>query len=59
MKVTVNGTKLTVEIDLVEKPEPSSSGKTLIAASTGGFTKTGVQYKGKDLSLNLTATIKP
>jgi hypothetical protein len=35
-KFTVNGTKLTIEVDLAYRGEPSSTGKTLRVSSTLG-----------------------
>ena len=39
VKGSINGTKLTIEIDLTKDYGPSKSGKTLTVASTGGFVK--------------------
>jgi hypothetical protein len=36
VKMTRNGTKLTIEVDLAYRGEPSSTGKTLRVASTEG-----------------------
>jgi len=36
VKLTVNGDKLTIEVDLKHRGEPSSTGKTLRVASTEG-----------------------
>lgn len=36
VKATIEGTTLTLEIDLSAKTEPSGSGKTLIVATTQG-----------------------
>ena len=36
VKFTVNGSKLTIEVDLAHRGEPSSTGKTLRVASTEG-----------------------
>ena len=51
------GQKLIVEIDL-EKPKPSSSGKTMVVASTHGNTVTGAEYEGKPIVLGLNAYYK-
>lgn len=61
MKVTVNkeGTKLTIEADIEQTPAPSSTGKTLMVASTHGAAKAGVNVQGKELYVNLNAYIKP
>ncbi|HOE19137.1 MAG TPA: hypothetical protein PLX02_15490 [Syntrophorhabdaceae bacterium] len=58
MKVEVKDNKLFIEIDL-EKPTPSSSGKTLVVASTRGNVVTDAQVEGKHLVVGLNAYIKP
>jgi len=58
MKVEVKDNKLFIEIDL-EKPTPSSSGKTLVVASTRGNVVTDAQVEGKPLVVGLNAYIKP
>ena len=45
MTVEIKNNKLCIEIDL-EKPTPSSSGKTLVVASTRGNTVTSVEVDG-------------
>lgn len=58
MEVTIKDNKLVIEIDL-EKPTPSSSGKTLVVASTHGNTVTSAMIDGKPLIIGLNAYIKP
>ena len=58
MKVEIRDKKLFIEIDL-EKPTPSSSGKTLVVASTRGNTVTDVEVDGKPVIIGLNAYIKP
>lgn len=58
MTVTMKGKKLVIEID-TQKPTPSSSGRTLIVATTSGNQKTEVQVDGKQLIVGLNAYIKP
>ncbi len=58
LKVEVKGNKLFIEIDL-EKPTLSSSGKTLVVASTRGNVVTDAQVEGKHLVVGLNAYIKP
>ena len=58
MKVEIKDNKLYIEIDL-EKPTPSSSGKTLVVASTRGNTVTTAQVNGKPVTIGLNAYIKP
>jgi len=50
------GNKLVIEIDL-EKPTPSSSGKTLVVASTRGNAVTNIEIDGKPVSIGLNAYI--
>jgi hypothetical protein len=57
MKVEIKDNKLFIEIDL-EKPTPSSSGKTLILASTHGNTVTTAEVDGKPVTIGLNAYIK-
>lgn len=57
MKVTIKDNVLVVEIPL-EEPRESSTGKSLIVASTGGFQKTDLLVSGKTLTINLTAMVK-
>jgi hypothetical protein len=58
MEVKISGGKMVVTIDVTEA-RMSSTGKTMIVASTGGFTGTTATVNGKPVSVNLTATIKP
>ena len=58
MKVEIKDNKLFIEIDL-EEPTPSSSGKTLVVASTRGNTVTTAMVKGKPVTIGLNAYIKP
>ncbi|NBJ14762.1 MAG: hypothetical protein FNP40_04150 [Dehalobacter sp. 4CP] len=57
MKVEIRDNKLCIEIDL-ETPTPSSSGKTLVVASTRGNTVTDVEIEGKPVTIGLNAYIK-
>lgn len=58
MKVEIKGNKLCIEIDL-ERPIKSSSGKTLVVASTHGNVVTSVEVDGKPVTVGLNAYIKP
>ncbi len=58
MTVVIKGNKLCIEIDL-EKPTPSSSGKTLVVASTRGNIVTTAEVDGKPITIGLNAYIKP
>ena len=58
MKVEIKGNKLCIEIDL-EKPTSSTSGKTLVVASTRGNAVTDAMVDGKPVTIGLNAYIKP
>jgi hypothetical protein len=58
MKVEIKNKKLYIEIDL-EEPTRSSSGKTLVVASTHGNTVTTAEVNGKPVTIGLNAYIKP
>ena len=58
LKVEIKDNKLFIEIDL-EKPTPSSSGKTLVVASTHGNIVTSAKFEDKPITLGLNAYIKP
>jgi hypothetical protein len=57
MTVEIRDNKLCIEIDL-EKPTPSSSGKTLVVASTHGNAVTDVMIDGKPVTIGLNAYIR-
>jgi hypothetical protein len=56
MTVEKRGNKLYIEIDL-EKPTPSSSGKTLVVASSRGNAVTAAEVDGKPITIGLNAYI--
>ncbi len=58
MNVEIKDNKLCIEIDL-EEPKPSSSGKTLVVASTRGNIVTTTEINGKPITIGLNAYIKP
>ena len=58
MEVSIRDNRLCIEIDL-ETPTPSSSGKTLVVASTRGNTVTDVEIDGKPVIVGLNAYVKP
>ena len=58
MEVTIKDNKLVIEIELTE-PTPSSSGKTLVVASTHGNMVTNAMINGKPVIIGLNAYIKP
>ena len=57
MKTTIKDGKLIIEIDL-QKPTLSSTGKSYVVASSGGFKSTGAEIDGKTVSVNITAIVK-
>ncbi len=57
MKVEIKDNKLFIEIDL-EEPTPSSSGKTLVVASTRGNMVTTAHVDGKPVTIGLNAYIR-
>lgn len=57
MKATITGKKLLVEIDLLETPTESASGKTLVIASTKGNVQTDQNFMGRNVVIGLNAYI--
>ena len=57
LKVEQKENKLYIEIDL-EKPTRSTSGKTLVVASTRGNVVTDVMVEGKQVTIGINAYIK-
>ena len=57
MNVKIENGKLFIEIDLQE-PTPSSSGKTLVVATTHGNVVTDVVVDGKPVVIGLNAYVK-
>jgi len=55
MKVEIKGNELCITIPMAKRL--SNSGKTYLVASTGGNTKTGILFEGKEISLGLNAYI--
>jgi hypothetical protein len=53
----LEGNKLVITIDL-QDPTPSTSGKTLLVASTHGTAQGGVQVAGKPVAFTLSAWVK-
>ncbi len=58
MKARIENGVLYIEIELNKEPVPSSSGKTLVVASTRGNIATEVMVDGKPLTIGLNAYIK-
>lgn len=57
MEVKIKDGKLVISIELQE-PTPSTSGKTLVVATTRGNVPTGVLINNKELILGLNAYIR-
>ncbi len=57
LKVEQKENKLYIEIDL-EKPTRSTSGKTLVVASTRGNVVTDIMVDGKPVTIGINAYIK-
>lgn len=59
MTASIKGKKLVVEIDLNGEPTPSSSGKTLVVASSHGNQPTEAKINDCPVVIGLNAYIKP
>lgn len=59
VKATVKGNKLTLEIDLDQEFGPSSSGKTIIVASSEGNQTVGKNSQGAEIKLGINLYRKP
>jgi len=57
MTAEVKDGVLLIEIPLERKPRPSTSGKTLLVASTGGFRTTEAEVQGQKVKISVNATI--
>ncbi len=57
MDCTIKDGRLLISIPVNAIPAPSSSGKTLLVATTHGFVMTGAMVDGKPVKLSLSATI--
>jgi hypothetical protein len=58
MKAEIQDNNLIVTIPM-GTPRPSSSGKTLVVATSGGNITTGATVNGKPVTIGLNAYIKP
>ena len=58
MIATIKDGKLITEIPL-QAPRPSSSGKTLVVATSSGNVTTAATVNGKSVTIGLNAYIKP
>ncbi len=57
MKAEIKDNNLVITIPL-EAPRSSTSGKTLLVATTNGFAKTTASADGKPISVSVNATIR-
>jgi hypothetical protein len=57
MKVTKEGNELVIRIPM-QTPQPSSTGKTLVVASSHGNQKTDVMVDGKPVFVGVNCYIK-
>lgn len=55
--VTLEGDELVIRVPMNEKPEKSTSGKTLVVASTHGNKETDVVVEGKKVVVGVNAYI--
>ena len=58
MKVSIKGNVMTIEIDM-QAPTPSSTGKTLMVATSHGYAGTEAKVNGKPVTVSVNAYIKP
>jgi len=59
LKATISDGRLVIEIPATEQPGRSSSGKTLLVASSRGPCRTSEFVEGKPVYVNLNAFIYP
>lgn len=59
MTAEIKGTNLVITIPMKTTPTPSSTGKTLSVASSGGNKATTVTVQGKPVIIGLNAYIQP
>ena len=58
MQATIKDGKLIIELELEKTPQPSSSGKTLVVASTHGNQVTNLIIDGQPIVIGVNAYIK-
>lgn len=58
MKVTIENNELVIRIPVESPPRPSSNGKTLIVATSGGNQATSVIVEEQPVAIGLNAYIK-
>ncbi|HYT88946.1 MAG TPA: hypothetical protein VEL76_09575 [Gemmataceae bacterium] len=57
MKVTIENGELIIRLPLHKTPRPSTSGKTLVVASTGGNQETDAVVNGQPVIIGVNAYI--
>lgn len=57
MKVEIKDDQLIITIPVLDPPQPSASGKTLVIATTRGNIKTELAHQGKQVVIGLNAYI--
>lgn len=57
IKAEIKGKSLVLTMDLISPPRPSSSGKTLLVATTSGNKQTEAKVKGKNVVVGCNAYI--
>jgi hypothetical protein len=58
MKVKIEDGKMIIEIEMMNPPTISASGKTLVVASTRGNVVTSEMVDGKPVTIGLNAYVK-
>ena len=58
MTAKIENNQLIITLPLLDKPTPSTSGKSLVVAGTGGFTQTSATVQGKPVKVSVNAIIK-
>lgn len=56
LTVSIKNGVMTITLPVAERP--SSSGKSTIVASTGGFQATATQHNGKPIQVSVNAIVK-
>lgn len=58
MNAVIKDGVLVISIPLEKKPRPSTSGKSLLVAGTGGFRTSDAEVDGQKVSISVNATIR-
>jgi hypothetical protein len=57
MKITIENNEMVIRLPLIMPLRPSSSGKTLLVASSNGSVKTDCQVDGKQVTIGVNAYV--